>query len=35
MRVRVVNALQQMFWSVYITCMGIHSPEQLRRLGLL
>jgi len=35
MRTVLVNAMQQMFWAIYIFSAGIATPDRMRRAGLI
>ena len=35
MKITLINMFQQMFWAVYVTTVGIATPERLRRSGLI
>jgi hypothetical protein len=35
MKTVLMNVLQQMFWAVYVTTVGIATPDRLRRAGLI
>jgi hypothetical protein len=35
MKIYVMNVFQQMFWAIYVTTVGIATPERLRRSGLI
>ena len=35
MRIVLMNAIQQLFWSVYSVSVGIVTPDRLRRAGLI
>ena len=34
MKIALMNIFQQMFWAIYVTTVGIATPERLRRIGL-
>jgi len=35
MRILLMNAVQHLFWSVYVVTIGIATPDRLRRAGLI